>query len=248
MSNQGQADIKKIQDSSKQAIQSKKNAIQKLRQIKQKLEDYLRGCNVASTAGNMAQIAGTLMLFTPLVLFGAAAIAAGTITNISSDAFSSSKENGTMKEVAQLIDNDTDQTARFIECLSSIGEKIEKKIQSKVQKKVINKALEAVLGKDTQILKIYKAAKSSKKFSKAFQMAADLQKTAKVGKAAVSVTSVARQLKGGLFVAVGVGISVYEIIQTWTADNQTVGKLNFIIKNLEEQLKDLNELHNYSLK
>lgn len=48
------------------------------------------------------------MLFTPLVLFGAAALAAGTATSVGTDIALSKIEGNIMKDVTDLLEDDSD--------------------------------------------------------------------------------------------------------------------------------------------
>ncbi|CDW72626.1 UNKNOWN [Stylonychia lemnae] len=241
----GPSDLDKILHHQRMAIERKQQAIQDLNELKIKLEQHINNCKIAASAGNIAQIAGTLMLFSPLAPIGAITLAAGAATNLGTDITLSKIEGNTMKNVTDLLENDSGQTAEFIDILTKIGEKIQEKAEKKLKKMAKDKVLK-LMGKDSKILKLYKSAKNLKKFTKAFEMASKLQKAAKVAGTVKTATSVAKSLKGGLLIGIGLGINIYELVSTWKSDNETVKKLNDIINDLKEQLNDLHQLQKVS--
>ena len=103
-------------------IQQKKDYIRAIEEslkvlisVKMKLNDELFKVNLSNTAGNIASIAGTALMFTPLFFAGLAAVGLGTATSIGSSVYKNYfMEDGKNKILIGIISEKRMQKAGII--------------------------------------------------------------------------------------------------------------------------------------
>ena len=191
-----------------------KSTINELTDLKKELDDFLLKVKKYNTAGNIASIAGTALLFTPFFYVGLGAIGLGSATSIGASFAEWLNESGKKARLEEILHN-------------------EEKAQKEFEETVIK-----FLGGSTKGFMFYMKASDIKRMydvSSGYRAAYNgVNGAANAMKAGMKLSPFAKFLCGA-----GVVLSAADIYYTWKVDNETSQKIGDLIIERIEKLKEL---------
>jgi hypothetical protein len=94
-------------------IETKESTRRVLQSTATELDAHITRCNIASTAGNGANIAGTALLFSPFALVGVGILVAGAVTTAGTGITQNSIEKSYFNDCKSALAKDEQKTAEY---------------------------------------------------------------------------------------------------------------------------------------
>ena len=196
----------------KDYINTIEESLRVLSSVKIQLDDELFKVKISNTVGNIASIAGTALMFTPLFFVGLTSVGLGTATSIGSSVYENYfMEDGKNKILIDVLDREKDAEGRYNECVI--------KILSTSSKASL------FLKKSADLKRMYDV-------SSGYRVAYNgVNGVANAMKAGAKLTYFGKFL-GGL----GAALSAADIVMTWTMSSETSEQIGSLIQYKEELL------------
>ena len=205
-------EVDSLIEKKKDYIKAIEESLKVLISVKMKLDDELFKVNLSNTAGNIASIAGTALMFTPLFFAGLAAVGLGTATSIGSSGYENFFiEDGKNAIVIDVLEREKDAEGRY------------------------NKRVMQILGTSSKTALLIKKSVDLKRMydvSSGYREAYNgVNGVANAMKAGAKLTYFGKFLGG-----IGVTSSAADIVMTWTMSNETSQQIGSLIQNKEKLL------------
>ena len=205
-------EVDSLIEKKKDYIKAIEKSLSVLKSVKIKLDNDLFKVKMSNTAGNIASIAGTALMFTPLFFVGLTAVGLGTATSIGSSAYKNYfMEDGKNKILIDVLEGEKDAEGRYNERLIQILN------TSSMTALFLKKSLD--LKRMHDVSSGYRVAYNG------------VNGVANAMKAGAKLTYFGKFL-GGL----GAALSAADIVMTWTMSNETSQQIGSLIRYKEELL------------
>ena len=194
-------------------IKSIEATLSELLSLQTNLEIQLKQIKISNTAGNIASIAGTALMFTPLFFFGMAAVGAGTAASLGSSAYEYFIESGAKENLVDVLERELEAEGNYFDYM--------------VQVLSTSSKTAMLLKKSADLKRMYDVSRG---YTVAYNGINGVANAIKAGTKMKAVGS----LMGG----VGAVLSAADIVMTWTMSSETSEQIGDLIKCREDALKE----------
>jgi hypothetical protein len=208
-----------------QFINDRENTLKQLEECMKKLRRQIDKFKISNTVGNSATIAGTIMVFIPFPLVqiaGTLLATSGTVTSLGTSIYKNAIENAFHQEFMEVLAKDEKSRKALL-----TAQHVLKKSPDMLKATLVATNLSKVANEATRV-------------KEASRLLSQVQK---VGKAPSKYKSFIKKIfkwgNGSKFGAsFAAGMSVYDIVSTWTTTPASLEEMNTYIKILQADLEN----------
>lgn len=215
------AEVKNFKRECERFIIQRKHTIKELMNLRDAVQKTEFNCKIANTVGNVAQIGGTVLCFTPFFFMGVTLLASGAATSIGTSATQYVLDSQSEIRLKEAVNLDSEAQAKLTASATVV-------MKSSVQ--TINAVVTAKeaydVGKLASIIRVAEPLAQGEKVLAAGSLG---------GK--TIITSSTKALSKSVAI-LGVLVNVGDIIYTWSTGNATASHISEFISLMEMEIRN----------